>query len=172
MSPPECRISYRQYLHPFLLYFKMLGSKGILTPLIPDCSALRAPAILKNIHNPLIFLRKMAAYSCFWRVPSSKILLQASLHRIFDLLTLVSYYIFRRRLRNYCSARKSITDCFHLLHSRYLQISESFVRTAAVSGPVFCKYHTMREKHFRHLSTENSKLGWRKPLHPNDMITF
>ena len=45
----------------------------------------------KNIRNPLIFLQKMASYSCFWRVPSSKILLQASLHRIYDLLTLVSY---------------------------------------------------------------------------------
>ena len=44
----------------------------------------------KNIRNPLIFLPKMASYSCFWRVPSSKILLQASLHRIYDLLTLVS----------------------------------------------------------------------------------
>ncbi len=31
---------------------KMLGSKGLLTPLIPDCSALCAPAILKNIQNP------------------------------------------------------------------------------------------------------------------------
>ncbi len=28
---------------------KMLGSKGILPPLIPDCSVLRTPAILKNI---------------------------------------------------------------------------------------------------------------------------
>ena len=45
----------------------------------------------KNIRNPLIFLQKMASYSCFWRVPSSKILLQASLHRIYDLLTRVSY---------------------------------------------------------------------------------
>ena len=44
----------------------------------------------KNIRNPLIFLQKMAPYSCFGRVPSSKILLQASLHRIYDLLTLVS----------------------------------------------------------------------------------
>ena len=40
----------------------MLGSKGLLTPLIPDCSALRALTILKNIRNPLIFLRKMASY--------------------------------------------------------------------------------------------------------------
>ena len=70
----------------------MLGSKGILPPLIPDCSVLRTPAILKNIHNPLIFLRKMASYSCFWRVPRSEILLQASLHRISNLLTLVSDY--------------------------------------------------------------------------------
>ena len=35
-------------------------------------------------------IQKMAAYSCFWRVPSSKILLQASLQRILDLFTLVS----------------------------------------------------------------------------------
>ena len=70
----------------------MLGSKGLLTPLIPDCSALRALTILKNIRNPLIFLRKMASYSCFWRVKRSKILLQASLHRLSDLLTLVSSY--------------------------------------------------------------------------------
>ena len=47
----------------------------------------------KNIRKPLIFLQKMASYSCFWRVPSSKILLQASLHRIYDLLTLVSSYL-------------------------------------------------------------------------------
>ena len=33
-------------------YHMMLGSKGLLTPLIPDCSALCAPAILKNIQNP------------------------------------------------------------------------------------------------------------------------
>ena len=46
----------------------------------------------KNIRNPLIFLQKMAPYSCFWRVPSSKIFLQASLRRISGLLTLVSYH--------------------------------------------------------------------------------
>ena len=46
----------------------------------------------QNIHNPLIFLRKMAPYSCFGRVSRSKILLQASLHRLSDLLTLVSSY--------------------------------------------------------------------------------
>ena len=32
------------------------GSKGILTPLIPDCYVLCTLAILKNIRNPLIFL--------------------------------------------------------------------------------------------------------------------
>ena len=68
----------------------MLGAKNILTPLIPDCSVLRTLTILKNIRNPLIFLRKMATYSCFWRVPSSEIFLQASLRQISDLLTLVS----------------------------------------------------------------------------------
>ena len=71
----------------------MLGSKGLLTPLIPDCSALRALTILKNIRNPLIFLRKMASYSCFWRVPRLKIFMQASLHQISNLLTLVSCHL-------------------------------------------------------------------------------
>ena len=37
---------------------KMLGSKGILTPLIPDCYVLCTPAIFKNIRNSLMFLRK------------------------------------------------------------------------------------------------------------------
>ena len=69
----------------------MLGSKSILTPLIPDCYVLCTLAIFKNIRNPLIFLWKMATYSYFWRVKSSKSLLQASLHRLSDLLTLVSY---------------------------------------------------------------------------------
>ena len=74
----------------------MLGSKGLLTPLIPDCSALRALTILKNIRNPLIFLRKMASYSCFWRVPRLKIFMQASLHQISNLLTLVSCHLVKQ----------------------------------------------------------------------------
>ncbi|OAD88616.1 hypothetical protein HMPREF2738_01379 [Clostridiales bacterium KLE1615] len=68
-----------------------VGVKLYLTPLIPDCYVLCTPAIFKNIRNPLIFLQKMATYSCFWRVKRSEILLQANLHRISDLLTLVSY---------------------------------------------------------------------------------
>ena len=52
----------------------------------------------KNIRNSLIFLQKMATYSCLLRVPSSKILLQASLRRISDLLPLVSQSI---EYRNY-----------------------------------------------------------------------
>ena len=75
----------------------MLGSKGFLTPLIPDCYVLCTPAIFKNIRNPLIFLRKMATYSCFWRVKRSKILLQASLHRLSDLLPLVSSYAINKK---------------------------------------------------------------------------
>ena len=79
--------------HLYILNEMMLESKGLLTPLIPDCSALRALTILKNIRNPLIFLRKMASYSCFWRVPRLKIFMQASLHQISNLLTLVSCHI-------------------------------------------------------------------------------
>ncbi len=35
----------------------MLGSKGILTPLIPNCYVLCTLAILKNIRNSLIFFK-------------------------------------------------------------------------------------------------------------------
>ena len=75
----------------------MLGSKGILTPLIPDCYVLCTLAIFKNIRNPLIFLWKMATYSCFWRGKRSKILSQASLHRLSDLLPLVSSYAINKK---------------------------------------------------------------------------
>ena len=72
----------------------MLGSKAFDPS---DTELLRAlhSRNSKNIRNPLIFLQKMAPYSCFWRLPSSKILLQASLHRILDLLTL--YYHIKKR---------------------------------------------------------------------------
>ena len=39
----------------FMTVIMMLWSKGILTPLIPDCYVLCTLAILKNIRNPLIF---------------------------------------------------------------------------------------------------------------------
>ena len=63
----------------------------------PDTELLRALHFRnsKNIRNPLIFLQKMASYSCFWRGPKSKILLQARLRRIFDLFPLVSSYIYK-----------------------------------------------------------------------------
>ena len=47
----------------------MLGSKGILTPLIPDCSVLRTLTILKNIRNSLMFL----AGPKFRKLPASKL---------------------------------------------------------------------------------------------------
>ena len=67
---------------------------------IGDC--LLYTSILKNIRNPLIFLRKMASYSCFWRVPRLKIFRQASLHQISNLLTLVSYNYYKiKKVRRY-----------------------------------------------------------------------
>ena len=39
------------------------SARGFL--MIPDCYVLCTPAIFKNIRNPLIFLQKMATYSCF-----------------------------------------------------------------------------------------------------------
>ena len=41
----------------------------------------------KNIRNSLIFLQKMATYSCFLRVSRSEIFLQASLRQTSDFLT-------------------------------------------------------------------------------------
>ena len=70
----------------------MLGSKGLLTPLIPGCFALRALTIRKNIHNPLIFLRKMASYSCFCGSQGQKSSYKQACIRFSDLLTLVSYH--------------------------------------------------------------------------------
>ena len=81
------------YLRIGTMYKKNIYDVGVKRYFDPsDTELLRAlhSRNSKNIRNPLIFLQKMAPYSCFWRVPSSKILLQASLHRIYDLLTLVS----------------------------------------------------------------------------------
>ena len=49
-----------------------VGVKRYFTP--SDTELLRALHFhnTKNIRNPLIFLQKMASYSCFWRVTSSK----------------------------------------------------------------------------------------------------
>ncbi len=74
-----------------LLQASLRRSSGLfplVISLIPGCSALRAPATFKSIRNPLIFLRKMAAYSCFWRAKRSKLLLQASLRRSSGLFSL------------------------------------------------------------------------------------
>ena len=48
--------SIKAGIYEDLFYQMMLGSKGLLTPLIPDCDVLCTLAILKNIRNPLIFL--------------------------------------------------------------------------------------------------------------------
>ena len=82
---------YVRTIETAYLYLMMLGSKGILTPLIPNCCVLCTHAILKTFVIRSFF-SKNGFLLMFWRVPSSKILLQASLHRISDLLTLVSYY--------------------------------------------------------------------------------
>ena len=73
--------------------FNDVGVKSYFDP--SDTELLRAlhSRNSKNIRNPLIFF-KNGFLLMFWRVPSSKILLQASLRRISDLLTLVSFNIF------------------------------------------------------------------------------
>ena len=73
----------------------------LVLALIPDCSALRALTILKNIHNPLIFLTKNGCLFMFVRESKRKNPLQASLRWILDLLTLVSLYIICRKITTY-----------------------------------------------------------------------
>jgi len=61
-APEECFFCEKEKLMITPFYYDMndtkmmLGSKGILTPLIPDCYVLCTLAIFKNIRNPLIFL--------------------------------------------------------------------------------------------------------------------
>ena len=55
---------YVRTIETAYLYLMMLGSKGILTPLIPNCCVLCTPAILKTFVIRSFF-SKMASYSCF-----------------------------------------------------------------------------------------------------------
>ena len=55
----------------------MLGSKGILTPMIPDCFVLRAPTILKTFIIRSFFYEKWLLIHVFDGL-KVKILLQAS----------------------------------------------------------------------------------------------
>ena len=57
----------------YFLYIMMLGSKGILTLLIPDCYVLCTLVILKNIRNPLIFLWKWLLTHVFGGTLSSDV---------------------------------------------------------------------------------------------------
>ena len=66
----------------------------------------------KNIRNPLIFLQKMASYSCFWRVPRSELFLQASLRQISNLLTLVSFHMLIYSTLFHCQSKVSWTRSF------------------------------------------------------------
>ena len=89
---PDCCVLCVMFLTFFPWYHHKVRVKRYFDP---DTELLRALHFRnsKNIRNPLIFLQKMASYSCFWRGPRSKILLQARLRRIFDLFPLVSSYI-------------------------------------------------------------------------------
>ena len=64
-----------------------INNKGLLEnkgPFFEKCA---------NAHNVTPFLLWYNKFAMFWRVKRSKILLQASLHRVSDLLTLVSYRV-------------------------------------------------------------------------------
>ena len=129
--------SVRAKRSKLLLQASLRRSSGLFSlgiSLIPGCSALRAPATFKSIRNPLIFLRKMATYSCFWRAKRSKLLLQASLRRssgLFPLvlckqrldllkylavcldLILISDHTYRASLKNRLRDRCKGADIFH-----------------------------------------------------------
>ena len=78
----------------------------------------------------------------FWRVPSSKFLLQASLHRILKLLTLVSYNntspVF---YKEYCEACFGIAlSLLCAVHRLYFPMQNfekiSFIRSSPTSSPI------------------------------------
>ena len=123
--------------HLYILNEMMLESKGLLPPLIPDYSALRALTILKNIRNPLIFLRKMASYSCFWRVPRLKIFMQASLHQISNLLTLVSCNYFKDFIFSESSFNCS-SEGIYCIFSVSRQISKPHFFSSSSICPLAC----------------------------------
>ena len=67
--------------------------KSILPPLIPDCFALRASTIFKNIHKFAHFSMKNGYLFIFLAGSKVQIFLQASLHQILNILTLVSWIL-------------------------------------------------------------------------------
>ena len=66
----------------FYICFIDVRVKSFLTPLMSDCSALCAPAILKTLKSAH-FSMKNGCFSVFWRVSSSNILPQAGFRRIY-----------------------------------------------------------------------------------------
>ena len=101
----------------------------------------------KNIRNPLILLQKMASYSCFWRVPSSQILLQASLHRIYDLLTLVSSYVFKLQRSGRRSLALAIILClpaFPVYLPEFLMLPLQELLPHGKQLPGFCRHPLLR----------------------------
>ena len=88
----------------------------------------------------------MATYSCFWRVPRSKNLLQASLRRTSDLLTLVSYYSICEMI--YASVERDgdyIGYCQVIVGKSFIQISyrTASVRYAAKTRCVSYSLHSL-----------------------------
>ena len=72
-SRPISTLPYSFSCKPWLnVEFHDVGVKRYFDPF--DTELLRAlhSRNSKNIRNPLIFLQKMATYSCFWRVKRSK----------------------------------------------------------------------------------------------------
>ena len=101
----------------------------------------------KNIRNPLIFLQKMAFYSCFWWVPRSQILLQASLHRIYDLLTLVSSYVFKLQRSGRRSLALAIILClpaFPVYLPEFLMLPLQELLPHGKQLPGFCRHPLLR----------------------------
>ena len=104
----------------------------------------------------------MATYSCFWRVPRSKILLQASLRRTSDLLTLVSSYhvfpVLSIVRRNIFSKKAKIAEnksCKRKLSQDFIR--EDFKSTFRELAEGF-SYVTSREQRAKELIEETTTL--------------
>ena len=77
----------------YIIDIMMLGSKGLLTPMIHGLIRISCSSNPKNTSNPLIFLRKMAAFWCFGGSTGQKSSCKQACIGFCVYLTLVSFII-------------------------------------------------------------------------------
>ena len=125
----------------------MLGSKGILTPMIPGLLRAMRSRNPQSICNPLIFLRKMATYSCFGGPQGQNSSCKQACVGVLDLLTLVSFY---SPITSISAAAYTASD------SR--PVSDSYIRIIPLCNP-----HPLRHRRSLPRCSEKHRLLHRRP---------